>query len=332
MAVCCLDAAGAWGEELRGEGIPVTVTGRPEGFHPMLGRAVARAAAAHGATVLHAHHYSPFVYASLARLWSPRLRIVYTEHGRLSDAPPSPKRRLANALFSRLPHAVFTVSADLKRHIVEEGFPPEKVGVIYNGIDVGPLPTSQERDEVRACLGVDARTLVVGTIARLDPVKDLVTMIEAAGALRRTTPALLLIVGDGSERARLERAAASTGQQDAVRFLGHRDDARRWLAGCDVYANSSIHEGVSLTILEAMSAALPIVATRVGGTPEIVDDSYGRLVPPRDSGAMAAALGELASDADRRRGMGAEARRQVEARFTIERMVREYRDAYLRVS
>lgn len=332
MAVCCLDAAGPWGDGLRREGIAVTVTGRAEGFHPMVGRAVAQAAAAHSATVLHAHHYSPFVYASLARLWNPRLRVVYTEHGRLSDAPPSPKRRLANAIFSRLPHAVFTVSADLKRHIVEEGFPPGKVGVIYNGIEVGPAPTPQERDEVRACLGVDADTLVVGTIARLDPVKDLATMIEAVSALQRSTPTVLLIVGDGSERAHLEQVAAAAARPGAVRFLGHRDDARRWLAGCDVYANSSIHEGVSLTILEAMSAALPIVATRVGGTPEIVDDRYGRLFPPRDSGAMAAAIGALASDPAGRRAMGAAARQQVEARFTIERMVREYRDAYLRVS
>jgi glycosyltransferase involved in cell wall biosynthesis len=332
MAICCLDQEGAWAAEVRDKGIAVHALGRQPGFHPRLGGAIHAIAREHRATVIHAHHYSPFVYAALARLWRPSLRVIYTEHGRLSDAPPSRKRRLANALFSRLPTEVYTVSADLRQHIVAEGFPAAKVGVVYNGIDVQPVPSSSDRAAVRQELGVGEETIVIGTIARLDPVKDLNTMIEAVATLARRTPARLLVVGDGAERSRLERIAASTPQPSAFRFLGHRDDARRWLAGCDVYANSSIHEGVSLTILEAMSAALPIVATRVGGTPEIVDDSYGRLVPPRDSAAMADVLAALASDPASRRAMGAAARHQVEGRFTIERMVREYRDAYLRVS
>ena len=332
MAVCCLDKAGAWGEQLQGAGIPVTTLGREEGFHPTLGRRVAQAASAHGASVVHAHHYSPFVYGSLARLWKPGLRVIYTEHGRLSDAPPSPKRRLANALFSLLPDEVYTVSADLKKHIVGEGFRAAKVGVIYNGIEVLPLAAASERSSVRAELNVDEHTLVIGTIGRLDPVKDFDTMIRAVDLLGRDTRCLLLLIGDGAERTRLEQLAAATGRPDLFRFLGHREDARRWLAGCDVYANSSIHEGVSLTILEAMSASLPVVATKVGGTPEIVDAQGGRLVPARDADAFAAALRDLAHDATRRTAMGRAGRQRVEERFTIERMVGEYRDAYYRVS
>lgn len=332
MAVCCLDQEGAWAAQMRAEGVAVTALGRTSGFHPTLGRAVARVAVQHRATVIHAHHYSPFVYGSLARSWKPSLRVIYTEHGRLSDAPPSSKRRLANALFSLLPREVYAVSADLREHIVAEGFPARKVGVIYNGIEVQPLPDAQERAWVREQLGIGSDTLVVGTIARLDPVKDLGTMIQAIAALQNTTPATLLIVGDGTERASLEQVASATGQPTVVRFIGHREDARRWLAGCDVYANSSIHEGVSLTILEAMSAGLPVVATRVGGTPEIVDAECGRLVSPRDATVLASALAELGADAALRGSLGRAARRRVEERFTIERMVGEYRDAYYRVS
>ena len=332
MAVCCLDVEGAWAAGMPADGVSVTALGRTSGFHPTLGRAVASVAAHHRASVIHAHHYSPFVYGSLARAWSPRLRVIYTEHGRLSDAPPSPKRRLANALFSLVPREVYAVSADLREHIVAEGFPARKVGVIYNGIEVQPLPDAQEREWVRVQLGVGSDTLVVGTIARLDPVKDLGTMIHAVATLHNSTRAMLLVVGDGSERASLEQAASATGHPTAMRFIGHRDDARRWLAGCDVYANSSIHEGISLTILEAMSAGLPVVATRVGGTPEIVDAECGRLVPPRDALALVTALAELAADVALRGTLGGAARRRVEARFTIERMVGEYRDAYYRVS
>jgi glycosyltransferase involved in cell wall biosynthesis len=332
MAVCCLDTAGAWGEELQSSGVPLTALERTDGFHPLLGGKVARAAARHRASVIHCHHYSPFVYSCLARLWRPTLKIVFTEHGRLSDAPPSAKRRVANQLLSRVPHQVFTVSRDLKQHIVAEGFPERRVAVLYNGIDVGPLPAPDTRRRVRRHLGVGDDMVLVGTIARLDPVKDLHVLVKATAILSSHVPATLLVIGDGDERRRLEMTAAATGRGHAVRFLGHRDDARELLAGCDLYANSSISEGVSLTILEAMAAGIPVVATRVGGTPEVIDDTCARLVPPRDPEAMAAALLELSSAAALAATLARAARARVEARFTLDRMVREYGDAYVRAA
>jgi L-malate glycosyltransferase len=328
MAVCCLDEAGSWGEVLRSENIGVTALRRRAGFQPTLGRAIARIAAQHRARVVHCHHYSPFVYASIARLWSPTLRIVFTEHGRLSDAPPSAKRRTANRVLAHAPREVVTVSSDLKRHLVAEGFPTTRVNVIYNGIDVGGLPAVGMRARVRKELGIPDNALVVGTVARLDPVKDIPTMIRAVAQHSAGVPTILLVIGDGSERVHLEASAREVGAASSVRFLGHRDDARDLLAACDLYANSSISEGISLTILEAMAAGLPVVATRVGGTPEIVDASCGRLVPSRDPDALAATLAALAQDAPLRLALGREARARVEQRFTLDRMVREYRDVY----
>ncbi|MES1256071.1 MAG: glycosyltransferase [Acidobacteriota bacterium] len=329
-AVCCLDEAGSWGDALRGEGVDVTALGRGAGFAPLLGRGVAEAARRHRADVIHCHHYSPFVYSALARLWQPRLKIVFTEHGRLSDAPPSAKRRLANAVLSRIPDRVFTVSADLKAHVVAEGFPEARVAVLYNGIAVGPLPGADQRARVRAALGVPDGTFVIGTVARLDPVKDLETLVRATVTAGGQLAVMLLVIGDGPERAHLERVAGELGAGARVRFLGHRDDARDVLAGCDAYANSSISEGISLTILEAMAAGLPVVATRVGGTPEILDETCGRLVPARDPAALGRAFEELASQPEARLALGRAGRQRVEARFTIERMVGEYRDAYYR--
>jgi glycosyltransferase involved in cell wall biosynthesis len=328
MAVCCLDETGAWGEALQGEGVNVETLGRRAGFHPALGHRVANAAACHRANVIHCHQYSPFVYSSIARLWRPSVKIVFTEHGRLSDAPPSAKRKMANRLLAWAPHQVFAVSADLKRHIVAEGFPDQRVEVLYNGIDIGPLPDADARRRMRESLNLPPGTLVVGTIARLDPVKDLGTLIKAVALANNRVPAILLVVGDGTEREQLERVAGDAPAQ--VRFLGHRDDAREVLAGCDVYANSSISEGISLTILEAMAAGLPIVATRVGGTPEILDDSCGLLVPARDATALAAALSELAAQPIVRDQLGRAGRRRVEERFTLDRMIGEYREAYYR--
>lgn len=332
MAVCCLDQDGAWSDTLRNADIDVTALHRGAGFRPGLGRAIAQFAARHGATVLHCHQYSPFVYGSLARMWRPGLRVVFTEHGRLSDAPPSPKRRVANRFLSRAPRRVFTVSAELKQHLVAEGFSDDRVGVIYNGVDVGPMPSPELRRAWRRELNIPDGTVAIGTIARLDTVKDFGTMIRSVAGAAQRAPVQLLIIGDGAERQALEREAQACGAPGLIRFLGHRDDARQLLAACDVYANSSISEGISLTILEAMAAGLPIVATAVGGTPEIIDASCARLVPPRDPAVMSAAFELLAVDLDLRTSLGTAARRRVEERFTLDRMVREYRDVYYRVA
>jgi glycosyltransferase involved in cell wall biosynthesis len=282
----------------------------------------------HRADVIHCHQYSPFIYGCLARVWHPSLKVLFTEHGRLSDAPPSMKRKVANQLFARLPHRVFAVSENLKQHIVAEGFPSARVSVVYNGIDPGPLPDEQGRRRVRMSLGIPEETFAIATVARLDPVKDLDVLVRAVTSLARRLPAILLVVGDGSERRHLEDFARGLENGHCIRFLGHRDDVQDVLAGCDAYANSSISEGISLTILEAMAVGLPIVATRVGGTPEILDESCGRLVPARDPERLSAALSELASQPATRAQLGHAGRARVEQRFTLERMIGEYRLAY----
>jgi L-malate glycosyltransferase len=323
--------------------VPVYSLGRQPGFQPSLGWSIARLARQHHASIVHCHHYSPFVYGCVAKLWKPGLRLIFTEHGRLSDAKPSGRRRLANQVLGRLPHAVYAVSAELRQHMLGEGLPSAAVGVIYNGIEPGSVPGVAERQRVRQRLGVAEDVLVVGTIARLDPVKDLGTLIGAVAEAGQRVPVVVVVIGDGPERTTLESLARSVSGSDGVRstaeargakvvFLGQRDDAREWLAGCDVYVNSSISEGVSLTILEAMAAGLPVIATRVGGTPEVVDDTCGLLVPARDPERMASALIELAFNQPRRQRLGVAARTRVEERFSLSRMVQEYHDVYRRLS
>lgn len=327
-AVCCLDDEGAWAADLRKDGIPVTALGRRAGFRPGLGLALAAVARAHRADVLHAHHYSPFVYSAIAKMRHPRLRVIFTEHGRLSDAAPSAKRRTVNRVLAAAASGAFAVSKNVKEHLAGEGWRPGAVKVIYNGIHVGPLPDAAARERVRSELGARDGTTVVGTIARLDPVKDLGTLLDATALVGRDSRLGVLVIGDGPVRRDLEARAAAIGVADRVRFLGQRDDARAWLAGCDLYVNCSISEGVSLTILEAMAAALPVVVTRVGGTPEVVTPDCGMLVPPRDPRAIADALLRLGNDARLRAELGRAARARVEAQFSLDRMVTQYRDIY----
>ncbi len=328
--VCCLDEPGAWASELHADGIEVVSLHRQPGFHPSVGVRIAELASERGLNVLHCHQYSSFIYGRIAALRHPPLRIVYTEHGRLSDAPPSAKRRLVNPILSLFPGSIVAVSRDLRDYLVESGFPRRRVGVLFNGIQPGRPADATARGLVRQSLGLDTTKFTVGTVARLNPVKDLGLLLEAFGSLFRCHPEVaLVIVGDGPDRRTLERNAQDLGCAAGVHFIGHRDDARQLLPALDVYVNCSITEGMSVTILEAMAAGLPVVATRVGGNPELVEDGVtGVLVPERSAAGLADGLRRLLASPREREGMGAAGRARLVAEFSLDRMVRQYFDAY----
>jgi glycosyltransferase involved in cell wall biosynthesis len=328
--VCCLDDHGSWGADLARRGTEVIALRRRPGFRPTLGYQIASLAARHNASILHCHHYSPFVYGRLAKLVRPGLQVIFTEHGRYNDGPPLPKRKIVNPWLARIPGPIYAVSASLREHMVAEGYPADRVGVIHNGIDPGRMPGEGERQRARAALGAGDDTFLVGTAARLDPVKDLPTLIAAFASLRSAERrARLVIAGEGQERAPLERQIADLGLGADVTLLGHREDVRALMPGLDVYVNCSISEGISVTILEAMAACVPVVATHVGGNPEIVaDGSNGLLVPARTPSELASAIGLLAAAPAMRRTFGREGRRTVERDFRIDQMVDKYARIY----
>lgn len=328
--VCCLDAEGEWAADLQARGIEVRALRRRPGFHPLVGREIAQFAAEREIDVLHCHQYSPFVYGRIAAMWNRRLKIVYTEHGRLSDAPPTWKRRLVNPLLSHFDGSIVAVSHELRDYMIDSRFPRERVRVIHNGIEAGQAATSLDRRRARMQLGLDERAFVVTTVARLDPVKDLVALLDAFAFVRKRVPmARLVIIGDGPERQRLEARAQQEDLAGSVQITGYRADVRALLPAADVYASSSISEGVSITILEAMATGIPVVATAVGGTPEILSDGTGGiLVPSREPVRMARAIVSLAQEPARRIALAAAARRRLEASFTIDRMVDDYARSY----
>lgn len=328
-SVCCLDEPGAWAAELGPLGIPVSALSRRPGFQPGVALELARVINAGKVDVVHCHHYSPYVYGLLASVLHPRVRLVFTEHGRLSGAPPSRKRQWVNPLLAWWPARLCAVSADLKQHMVAEGFPARRLQVVYNGIAVGERPRADERRAAREGLGLPADAFVVGTVGRLDPVKNLPALLRAHAVLATEHPrAQLVIVGDGPERDALQAEARTLGIAGSVLFTGYRPDVRAVLPAFDVYANSSVYEGVSLTILEAMAAALPVVATNVGGNPEVViDHETGRLVSSHVR-ALSGAFLELACSPLRRHHMGDAGRWRVKRHFSIDRMVQQYADAY----
>lgn len=327
--VCCLDEPGAWAGELTALGVPVVSLGRAPGFHPRLSMRLARIMRERGIDLVHCHHYSPYVYGLLAARLT-NVELVFTEHGRLTDGKPSRKRALVNPVLSLFGGRIYAVSNDLKQHMVKEGFPARRIHVIYNGIEPGERADGIQRAEARRELGVADDAFVVGTVGRLDPVKNLTAMLDAhALLLARHPAATAVIIGDGLERSRLEAKAADLGITHAVQFVGYRRDVRALMPAFDLYLNCSSFEGVSLTVLEAMAAGLPVIATPVGGNPEVVVDQETGLLVRGGAGPLADAMSRLLSDPARRREMGDAGRRRVQHHFSLNQMVDSYAAAYL---
>lgn len=193
------------------------------------------------------------------------------------------------------------------------GVPPR---VVYYGIGIPTDATRRSSDD---------RAIVLGVASRLVPIKGLTYLLRALATLRRELPHVRLeIAGSGTDAEQLQREAGVLGLGDAVSFVGWQRDIWPWLARWDVFVQPSLDEGFGMAALEAMGAGLPVVATRVGGLPELVDDGCtGYLVPPADAPALAARLRDLACNADRRRAMGRAARARVRERFSAERMTAE---------
>ena len=333
FVVCCLGGPGVWAAELADLHVPVIALARLPGFQPVVAKRIASMMRDYEIDVVHCHRYLPWVYGAMAAVLTPGVQVVFTEHGRLSATGPSLRRRLMNPLLSRLPGRAFAVSADLKQHMVLEGFPERCIEVIHNGIDPGERPTSVQRRSARAELGVLNDAFVIGTAGRLDPVRNLDVLLQAQAALAAKLPnARTVIIGDGPERAALRAKAAKLRIANRVTFAGDRDDMRSLMPAFDVYVNCSTHEGVPLTILEAMAAAVPVIAAPVGGNPEVViAEKTGLLVPARGPSIAEAVMG-LAADPERRGRMGDAGRWRVIRHFSIARMVDDYARAYLGAS
>jgi glycosyltransferase involved in cell wall biosynthesis len=253
-------------------------------------------------------------YALLAALSIRGLRVVAVEQ---LPYPPASRlsRRLKQATSARL--AAHVAVGSRAARLVEEqaGLPSGSVRAIYNGVpDLGPA----------AWPAPGART-VVGTLARLDPIKGLDLLLRAVQPLARVD---VLLVGDGPARAELEVLAAELGLAERVRFVPWADDARARLAELDVFVLPSRNEGFPLSIVEAMLAGRPVIATDVGSVSEAVDDSTGLVVPPDDVEALRAAIDQLVADPERSHRLGEAGRERALERFTSAAMARAFEALY----
>jgi glycosyltransferase involved in cell wall biosynthesis len=335
--ILCLDYVGALGEQIRGEGVDLVCLDRKPGRDWGVAWRMAGAIRARRIDVLHAHQYSPFFYAALARVLAGRpTRLILTEHGRHFPDYVAPLRRAVNRLLlDPLADAVNAVCGFSARSLSRvDGFNGRRIGVIENGIDVARYHTAVDRDALRRRLGLDPGRRYLINVARFHPIKDQATLLRGFAPVAAARPdADLLLAGDGPLRGELEKLTADLGLKGRVHFLGVRPDVPDLLQAADVFALTSACEAASLTLLEAMAAALPVVVTAVGGNPEIARDGVeGLLVPRGDAAAVAAAVLRLLDDPTAARHMGAAGRARVEERYQLARTVAEYYRLYQHLS
>ncbi|MGQ8364669.1 glycosyltransferase [Glaciecola sp. 1036] len=326
---CIEDKMGPWGRELNEAGIPVFMGNRQPGFDRLLIKKIRRLITSEKIDVVHCHQYTPWVYGCLAALGK-KAKVIFTEHGRFHPDSSSWKRNLINPWLARATNHITSISKATKLALVEfENIPIERINVIYNGID--PLyPDPMQSEKFRLDHQVHPNDILLGTVARLDPIKNQLMMLEAfALASNEFSKMTLVIVGDGQMRDALEKKVESLGIKEKVIFTGYINNPINILMAIDVFLLSSLSEGTSMTLLEAMSLAKPCVVTDAGGNPEVIKDCETGFVTPNEDGVLfAQGITKLVQSPELIQAYGQAAKKRFDDYFSSQKMASEYQILY----
>ncbi len=327
-SIVCLFRRGWLYDAVTAQGMPTSVIGMNGALDLQWVRAFRGLIRKEQVAVIHAHEFTANVYGSLVGQIT-GVPVVATVHGRSYFADQA-KRRMAYRYVSRVSRMV-AVSEDLKQFIVERaGVAEHRVSVVYNGVDASDPPRAEQSRALRTSLGLDGCDHVIGAVGSLYPVKGHIHLIAALPAILRACPGtLLLLVGQGELESYLRAEVASRNLGAHVRFLGFRSDVAALLSLFDVFVLPSLSEGLSMALLEAMAAGNPVVATRVGGNPELVlDGDTGFLVGAESPDSISDRVVRLLQDKALAARMGESGRRRVREKFSLRATVDRYQGYY----
>lgn len=331
VSIVCLERPGVLAARAEELGARVVSLDKPPGLRPSIVRRLRAEIRAARPDVLHTHQVGTLFYTGLACLLGSAPLIVHTEHGREKYDQRHRTRwlgRLAGGFASRF----YCLTNDMAEWIGSHRIVPRrKVRVIQNGIDVDCYRLPGDTAAVRAGLGIPAGAPVIGTVGRLNEIKRQDVLLRAFARLRTPGPEPhLLLVGDGPLRADLEKLAGELGVVGRVHFAGYQDHTPPYLHAMQLFALTSRSEGMPQALLEACVAGVPVVASRVGGIPEVIEHGRtGLLFEPGDEGALAAALESLLGSPEQCRKLAAAAHDRVESAFSVARMAAEYHRDFL---
>lgn len=334
VSVVCLERLGVLAPQVQDLGGHVVCLEKRPGIQLSLLRKMRAVLRGLAPDIVHTHQIPCLFYAGPVSRVVEKARVVHTEHG-LPLVDSRPKTRWLGR-WSALHCELFfcltqEIALELKRKRI---VPDRKLRVIRNGIDTACYRSPGNPLALRASLGIPPSSPVIGTVGRLAEIKQFDVLIRAFAEVRQGRPdAHLLFVGDGPQRLALEQLREQIGLGPFVHFAGYRTNVSEYLHVMSCFALTSRSEGTPQAVLEACVAGLPVVATRVGGLPEVIDDGRtGILLNPGDERALAHALLELLDNQQLARSMGDAGRQHVESVYGIRRMAREYHEYFLSLS
>ena len=327
-AILCLNGYSDFRLRIRRSDVEILDLKKREGQDPGMHVRLFRALQSLRPDILHTRNLSAMEAAPTAALAGVKLRI-HGEHGRdMSDLDGSSRKyRLIRRAYAPFVHHFIALSRDLEGYLEEKvGISSEKITQIYNGVDTGKFHPAERKGS--------SGNLVFGTVGRMQAVKDQTTLARAFIRLIEMAPqmkdrARLVMVGDGPLRQEAAALLDEAGLSDLAWLPGARDDIPEQMRNLDVFILPSLAEGISNTILEAMASGLPVIATNVGGNPELVEEGLtGFLVPPADPGAMAQSMLRYLADPALVARQSVSAKKSADERFSMQAMVESYLNVY----
>lgn len=336
--ITCIDGAiGEMGRLLEEQDYTIHSLSRNDGFDKTLIKDIRAILKSEKADIVHCHQYTPYCYGALAAIGLPT-KVVFTEHGRFYPDVYTWKRRAVNQLLARLTDAIVSISEATRKALIKyEWLPASQISVIYNGMKLDR--TSADATVARSTINsiqpqyLKQNDVVIGTVARLDPIKNHAMMIRTLVRLQKNHPnSRLVIVGDGPERGKLEQLVEEHDVQHAVLFTGFQNNTPDFISCFDIFLLTSDSEGTSMTLLEAMAFARPCIVTQVGGNPELIQqDRNGILIQRNDDEQLLGALESLLADRQNGNELGKQASKDFDARFELRHMIKGYDDLYTRL-
>lgn len=327
--ICCLRREGPLISRLNPR-VKVLCLHEKTGFDPTSACRIAHICRKNKITIMHTHGWAGGLYCGVIGAHLAHVpAILNGEHGVFYL--DKRRRLIAQKILFALTHAIIPVSIDLKKDIVRYlGTNPAKIIPIINGVDTDKFKPDMEARRVwRTEFEFSDTDVIIGTVGRLVPIKDYLTLLHAGAQVMQQQPSTKMVfIGDGPQRDELTRIAASLGIAPNVRFLGARSNVSELLNMIDLFALTSIDEGLSNVILEAMSAGKPVVATAVGDNPDvIIDGKTGFLVSLGNMEALVKAIIKC-TDPLTAVQMGKAGRQHIEERFSLRRMIKDYENLY----
>jgi glycosyltransferase involved in cell wall biosynthesis len=313
-------------DQLRAAGVEVLELGRRSRANATAWARLLRFMHTEDVAVIHAHKFGSNFWGAVTGALG-RTPVVLAHEHSWSFEGQQMRQLVDRLVISRLADAVIAVSrADRQRMIDVVGIPPERIVFIPNGI---PAPVRGDPHAVRRSTGISETAPVLVSVGNLLPAKAYDVMLQALALVRPSFPEVRLLVAGGRDPRQLQRLAAQLGIEDAVTFLGLRTDIPDVLAAANIAVSSSDHEGSPLAAMEYLGAGLPVIATAVGGMPDLITSGEtGILVQRRDPSALASAIQQLLANPDQARAMGEQGRIRQRRDFSLDAMVARVETLY----